>query len=392
MKNKLNKPLASVFLAFLLAVSFASISDAATFYLLPSSATTYEGDSIVVEVRMNTEGANINAVQAIVKFPPESIEAVDINKGNSVLSLWPEEPYFINEAGKAVFTGGLPQGFIGDGLIGTIIFRPKAIGQATVGFADNSQALLNDGQGTAAPVAFLEGVYEITPRPVGLPQIISITHPDQNRWFRSSTLHLHWDLIPGAEYSFALGQDLLAEPDEVADRPLEGELKWIGDMEYPNLKDGIYYFALKQKEAGEAWGPKVTFRAMVDATAPEPFEAKVGRDPATMEGKYFLSFAANDKASGVDYYEVFEGRKERFKPEIVGVWKKAKSPYVLDDQSLDSVIRIKAVDRAGNERIEEIAPVAKPLSVKLLAGLGVVILTVIVIVAIFIRKKKKEEK
>ena len=41
------------------------------------------------------------------------------------------------------------------------------------------------------------------------------------------------------------------------------------------------------------------------------------------------------------------------KKELSLAWEKVVSPYVLKDQSLNSVIRVKAVDRAGNERIVE---------------------------------------
>src|SRR3990167_5867132 len=41
----------------------------------------------------------------------------------------------------------------------------------------------------------------------------------------------------------------------------------------------------------------------------------------------------------------------------VGVpWIKAESPYVLKDQSLNSIIRVKALDKAGNEYIATYIP------------------------------------
>jgi hypothetical protein len=55
--------------------------------------------------------------------------------------------------------------------------------------------------------------------------------------------------------------------------------------------------------------------------------------------------------SGIDHFEVKEGKKD---------FKKAESPYLLEDQELKSKILVKAVDKAGNEKIAEIIPPAKP--------------------------------
>jgi hypothetical protein len=45
------------------------------------------------------------------------------------------------------------------------------------------------------------------------------------------------------------------------------------------------------------------------------------------------------------------------KPDIKNLsFKKAESPYVLEDQSLRSYVVVKAVDKAGNERVEILYP------------------------------------
>jgi hypothetical protein len=79
-----------------------------------------------------------------------------------------------------------------------------------------------------------------------------------------------------------------------------------------------------------------------DTTPPEPFEIQIQKDPAIFDGKYFIVFYTTDKETGIDYYMVKEGERE---------WKVAKSPYLLENQNLDEEIKVKAVDRAGNETI-----------------------------------------
>jgi len=88
-----------------------------------------------------------------------------------------------------------------------------------------------------------------------------------------------------------------------------------------------------------------------DVIFPESFEIKIHQDPAVFEGKYFIIFSTTDKQTGIDHYEVKEGK---------GEWIITQSPYLLKDQSLQSTINIKAVDKAGNGRIAEHIPAEKP--------------------------------
>jgi hypothetical protein len=84
-----------------------------------------------------------------------------------------------------------------------------------------------------------------------------------------------------------------------------------------------------------------------DKIPPESFKIEINQYPSIFEGKHFITFNTTDKQSGVDHYEVKEGKRN---------WEKAESPYLLKNQSLGEKIQVKAVDKAGNERIEEITP------------------------------------
>jgi len=88
-----------------------------------------------------------------------------------------------------------------------------------------------------------------------------------------------------------------------------------------------------------------------DKVPPEAFGIEVRQDPSVFEGKYFLIFSTTDKQTGVDYYEVQEGDRE---------WKRTESPYLLEDQSLTSIIRVRAVDEARNTIIAEHPALKKP--------------------------------
>jgi hypothetical protein len=94
--------------------------------------------------------------------------------------------------------------------------------------------------------------------------------------------------------------------------------------------------------------PDLKPQTMEDNIPPESFVLEIASDQNLFEGKYFLVFATQDKKSGISRYEVKEGQGKEF---VV-----AESPYLLRNQDLDQKIFVKAVDKAGNERIEVLYP------------------------------------
>jgi hypothetical protein len=97
-----------------------------------------------------------------------------------------------------------------------------------------------------------------------------------------------------------------------------------------------------------------------DNFPPEPFKIYLAKNKEMFNGKYYITFETKDKQSGIAYYEISE-KPINFifltKPDIKNLsFKKAESPYVLEDQSLRSYVVVKAVDKAGNERVEILYP------------------------------------
>ena len=320
------------------------VAQGASLYLMPQFQTVYQDDSFIVEVWIDSEGEEINAVDVGLTFPADLLEANDFSKGNSILTIWAREPKIQNT--EISFLGGVPEGFDGKGLLAKISFLGKETEKSRISFKENSKVLLNDGKATLAELSFLEGNYEIIEKPEGLPIISSRTHIDQNKWSDNNNFHIQWDLDEDTQYSYLLSYDPLAKPDEISDEP-EGELIWMGDMKYKGLEDGIYYFFLRQKTLGADWSQKISYRAMVDTTPPEEFSLKIGQESTVFEGKYFLNFSTADNTSGIEYYEVKEGKKD---------WEKAISPYLLKDQMLGKEIIVRAYDKAGNYREANIKP------------------------------------
>jgi len=117
--------------------------------------------------------------------------------------------------------------------------------------------------------------------------------------------------------------------------------------------------------------------ASKDAEPPETFRPEIAKSPEMFDGKWFLVFATQDKGLGIDRYEIKETRYRFFGSfstpleasrlgrlpifRWIGLltgsrWISAESPYALRDQKLKSYIFVKAVDKAGNVRIEKILP------------------------------------
>ena len=94
--------------------------------------------------------------------------------------------------------------------------------------------------------------------------------------------------------------------------------------------------------------------SLSDNAPPEDFTPIIARDQNIFDDKYFFVFAAQDKGSGIDHYEVKEFRFALIS--FLSQWVRAESPYVLKDQELKSRIVVKAIDNSGNERIATIAP------------------------------------
>lgn len=267
-------------------------AEAATLYMDPHEGLLQRGDTMVVSVRLdNDEEECVNVVDAVITYS-ENIQLVDTSRGNSILSLWVEEPV-IDKANRTVsFAGGIPNGYCGripgdprltNNVIDLLFQSPGLqIGQtesgniAQIEFASESHVLLNDGFGTASA-----------------PQLF--------------------------------GASILLTKEAGA------------NLENP-------------------WQEAIAN----DVFPPERFSITLERTENAFSNKYFITFNTTDKQSGINHYEVIEeplDSKDFFGwGAETAPWVKAKSPYVLDDQSLNSTIRVRAIDKAGNEYIATYVP------------------------------------
>ena len=117
-----------------------------------------------------------------------------------------------------------------------------------------------------------------------------------------------------------------------------------------------------------------------DSYPPEKFTPEVIQDPNVYNGQYVLAFATQDKHFGIDYYEVQETSKKKSE---INKWERTESPYLLKDQTRESYIFVKAVDRKGNERVEKIYPISyKPWYQRPVTYIIVALLLVLAVMAV----------
>jgi hypothetical protein len=144
--------------------------------------------------------------------------------------------------------------------------------------------------------------------------------------------------------------------------------------------------ALSIGVTGQTTGTQPVLTAIIDTEPPEIFTPEVTSDPTMFDGKYFLVFATQDKGSGIDHYEVREGTA----PFII-----AKSPYLLQNQKLDSDITVLAYDRSGNERMAtlpkhpEQPPYLNYLKFGILVAAGLIVIAIALSTLLWRKRKKR---
>lgn len=317
----------------------------ASLFFTPSSGTYQEGSTFSVKVKVNSDGASVNAAQAKILFPSEILEVKSISKANSIFVLWPEEPVFSNSKGEISFKGGIPApGFTGTDNLLTINFRAKKTGQAKVSFSE-AEVLAADGRGTnilkltsKASFPIIETYAEVNKIPDS-PKIISPTHPEENLWYNNFNPEFEWEIssaIIGINYK--LNQDFFYL--------LKATIKDVeSSKKFEEIKDGIWYFYLRtQNKIG--WSKASRRKIQIDTISPNPFDITVDNQGDPTNPRPFLYFETTDDLSGISHYDMKIGEKDTLSLAMIET-----NPYHLPQQEPDNYkVSVKAIDQAGNSQ------------------------------------------
>jgi hypothetical protein len=132
--------------ALLVGIFRVPITRAATLSIMTSPSVVV-GQPFRVDIALDTQGDDMNAIQGEISFPPSLLTFKNIDDGDSPVSLWIEPPHETS-SGTIVFSGIIPGGFTGNAssVVG-VMFVPVVSGTGTIGI-DNAELLRNDGQGS----------------------------------------------------------------------------------------------------------------------------------------------------------------------------------------------------------------------------------------------------
>jgi hypothetical protein len=260
------------------AFAVASVAQAASLSLSPSTGVYTAGDTFTTRVMINTAGGAINAAEATISFNPAQLSVVNVQKGNT-FTLWAVEPAFSNSAGTITFGGGSPAGYTGsNGLVLNITWRSRGSGPARISFS-NGSILAADGRGTNVVQSLNGGSYTIMtaavqpepetieyiapPNTPARPELSATTHPADG-WSQETTATLAWTVPAGVTaVRTLLDNNSGSIPTRVYEPPID-------TITLEELAGGIQYFHLQFRNA-DGWGRVLHHRLAVDTAAPEDF-------------------------------------------------------------------------------------------------------------------------
>lgn len=129
----------------------ALLSDQASYvYLESSNRTVQVGDRVSVQVLATTH-VPVNAVSTTLRYDDEAMSIQEIDRGQSVITIWTTEPQAAD--GSVKFGGGTyRRGFVGAHQLLSIDFVAKSAGAHTFTISQ-TQLLAGDGEGTVVPTA-----------------------------------------------------------------------------------------------------------------------------------------------------------------------------------------------------------------------------------------------
>jgi hypothetical protein len=294
---------------------------AAEIYLDPATGKYPPGVTFGVDIRLNNQGQCINAATVDLSYPANILHAVSATDGNSIFTLWVKPPTVYSNYGLVSLAGGLPGGYCGR-VPGDPSLSNKL---ATIyfQFPTSTASVSSSTLAQAARLVFLNTTQATLND--GLGSYASLT-------------------TSGATYSLAA---------------IKGQYLPVNTLEG----------AIQN-----------------DTTLPEPFQVQVYRDPSLFNGQWFAVFSTVDNQTGIDHYDVAEVPPADLKlPQSQWNWARAISPYQIKDQSMNETIAVRAVDLAGNVRVETYMPTAAQtqkktiwqsalpyLAVILVAGIGII--------------------
>lgn len=314
--------LAFVFIFSSFFLSFPNFSSAASLNIVPETGIYTAGSVFSVRVGINTQGKSILAAEGLIKFNPQELSVVSIDKSGSIFNMWAVEPIFSNTAGTINFAGGKIGGYTGSsGTAITVTFRTRGAGIAKVSFSEG--LITEDGpSGTNILSGMTGGTFtvqapSVSPKPEvveyvapantpSAPVINSSSHP-ANTWSSKKTANLSWTLPAGVT---ALRTNLDKKIDTIPTKIYENPIR---EITLNDLDEGVSYFHIQFKNS-EGWGKVTHYKLAVDTEKPEALKVELKEGADLSSSIQTLIVSASDKTSGIQKYliQIDDGEATEF--------------------------------------------------------------------------------
>ncbi len=167
------------FFSALILFSNPLITSAAELRFSNYPSLVHSGDRFSVDVRLSTEGSNVNALGGKV-LVSSNLKIENIKDGQSLVGVWTERPEALPNMLESSFSGIIPGGYLGEnGAIFTLDLEAHGTGPAKIEFS-NLTVFGNDGIATPVEVTSAPLVFTIDPRNTSLanPRIPDLFPPE----------------------------------------------------------------------------------------------------------------------------------------------------------------------------------------------------------------------
>lgn len=355
---------------------FANTANAASLFFTPGNGEFGLNKEISVDLKIDTEGAGINAGQATLRFPKDILTVKSISKNDSAFNFWLEEPTFSNETGVISFVGGTPYGISGASIqVLHIVFTTKSSGTAPISIVD-AAVTSSDGTGSNVLSKTNEASFTVSPTKVaavvvvpptqivrevapasGLPTkpVLSVPlYSDPILWYG------HSDIFTA---SWALPQDISGVATETNKQPNYSPKSSEGLFDskmFGALSDGTWYLHVRFRNS-MGWGGTTHYRIAVDTKPPLPFDIISSESEVSDNPTPTIIFKTNDALSDIKEYSLRIDTED-----LVNIpAKDFKGSYQLPSQNPGKHhLVVQAIDNAGNsiedELNYEILPLVAP--------------------------------
>lgn len=221
----------TIFIATILTFSFSA--NASILSLKTTNNKLIVNQVFRIDLLVNTEDKNINAIESYLKFDSNMLELQKIYSGNSSISIWVKQPR--SQGDEIFFSGITPGGInISNGKIISALFVAKKTGITTIEI-NKAKVLLNNDNATEDVLKINNILLEITEKPLIIPNK-PIANKDETPKENPIV----------SEEQEDEGIDLL--PKDIT-RPDEFNIKIIKDLKINNGQFSIIFYA-QDKDSG----------------------------------------------------------------------------------------------------------------------------------------------